>query len=388
MRIRLILLTLLMPATLLALNGCAQLIPGMNIRVGGSGQHPSRINSTKPSAAERNLSSYQVIPITPKVVASLLTRPNPPIVAPPGAPPLKPLRPSVTPNYRIGPGDVVNVTVWDHPQLNLTAGIMNPNTTFNGQLVQANGKMFYPFVGTFKVAGMTVPELRQYLTDHLKNVIQQPQVGVRVVIYNSKRVEITGAVVHPGTIQLTNIPEGILQAIDVAGGLSPDASRRRAILVRHGIRYQIDLADLVSGTRLVPNPQLEPGDIIHIPDQSADQVFVLGSVTSQKPLAMTQTTMTLMQALTDAGGLNSTRASGSGVLIFRLPTNAKHGAEADVYTINMSTPQGVLLASEFPLRPRDVVYVAATAFTQYNSVINELLPTITSIFELHQLGAF
>ena len=379
----------LLPSALLAVTGCAQLIPGMNLHVGGPGQHRSGVSGTNPSAAERQLLSYRVVPITPRVVANILTHPAPAIIAPPGAPPLKALLPStVPPDYQIGSGDVINITVWDHPQLNLAGGILNQNDVFNGELVAPDGTIYYPFIGTFKVAGMTVQQLRRFLTDHLRQVIQQPQVGVRVVRFDSKRVEITGEVVKPGTIALTDIPIGILQAIDSAGGLASGASRRRAILVRHGVRYQIDLAGLLSGNRLVPNPELEPGDIIQIPDQSADQVFVLGAAGSQRPLVMTQSSMTLLQALTDAGGLDSTRATGSGVLVFRLPREAKPGAEARVYTIDMSTPQGVLLASQFPLHPRDVVYVAATEFSQYNSVINELLPTITSIFELHQVGAF
>ena len=379
----------LLPSALLAVTGCAQLIPGMNLHIGGPGQHRSEVSGANPSSAERQLLSYRVIPITPRVVANILTHPAPAIIAPPGAPPLKALLPStVSPDYQIGPGDVINITVWDHPQLNLAGGILNQNDVFNGELVAPDGTIYYPFIGTFKVAGMTVQQLRRFLTDHLRQVIQQPQVGVRVVRFDSKRVEITGEVAKPGTIALTDIPVGILQAIDSAGGLASGASRRRAILLRHGVRYQIDLAGLLSGNRLVPNPELDPGDIIQIPDQSADQVFVLGAAGTQRPLVMTQSSMTLLQALTDAGGLDSTRAAGSGVLVFRLPREAKQGIEARVYTIDMSTPQGVLLASQFPLHPRDVVYVAATEFSQYNSVINELLPTITSIFELHQVGAF
>ena len=389
MRIRRLVINLQLPTALLALAGCAQLMPGMNVHVGGPGPHQYWAGGARSSSTTPKRLSYRVIPITPKVVASILTDPAPPITAAAGDPPLKPLLPSmVPPDYRIGPGDVINVTVWDHPQLNLAAGILNQNVTFNGELVSNNGTIYYPFVGTFKVAGMTEDQLRRYLTVHLSTVIHNPLVGVRVVLYNSKRIEITGAVIRPGTIPLNNIPMGLLQAIDAAGGLAPDASRREAILVRHGMRYEIDLADLLSGSRLVPNPELDPGDIIHIPDQSADQVFVLGAVNGQRPLVMTQNSMTLMQALTDAGGLSSTEASGSGVLVFRLRAGAQRGAAADVFTLNMSTPQGVLLASQFPLQPRDVVYVAATEFAQYNSVINQLLPTITSIFELHQVGAF
>lgn len=294
----------------------------------------------------------------------------------------------VPPDYRIGPGDLIDVTVWDHPELNAPAGMQSQNAALDGQLVSSDGSLFYPFVGTFKAAGMTVEQLRRYLTAHLQHLIQDPQIGVRVLEYGSKRIEITGEVVRPETITLGNVPLGVLQAIDAAGGLAPGASRRRAILVRNGVRYEIDLAGLLSGSRLVPNPEIEPGDIIHVPDQSADQIFMLGAVAQQRPLAMTQDRMTLIQALTDAGGLDATRASGSGVLVFRQPRGAKPGVAAEVYEIDMSTPQGVLLAGQFPLQPRDVVYVEATEFAQYNALINQLLPTITAVFELKQTVGF
>ena len=361
----------------------------MNVHPGLPGQHPYFVHRSESSARANNRLRYRVIPITPQVVASLLVREAPADAPPPGAPKLKALLPAmVPPDYRIGPGDLIDVTVWDHPELNAPAGVPSQNAAVNGQLVSSGGNLFYPYVGTFKVAGMTVEAVRQYLTAHLRHLIQDPQVGVRVIAYGSKRVEVTGEVANPRTITIGNVPLGVLQAIDATGGLAPGASRRRVILVRNGVRYEIDLAGLLSGSRLVPNPELEPGDIIHVPDQSADQIFMLGAVTQQRPLAMTQDRMTLIQALTDAGGLDATRASGSGVLVFRQPASAKAGTVADVYEINMSTPQGVLLAGQFPLRPRDVVYVQATEFAQYNAVINQLLPTITAVFELKQTVGF
>ena len=379
----------LLPAALLAASGCTWLIPGMNVHPGLPGQHPYFEQGSTASTAANQRLRYRVIPITPTVVASLLDHPAPADAPPPGAPKLKALLPSmVPPDYRIGPGDLINVTVWDHPELNAPAGTVTQNAALSGQLVSSDGMLFYPYVGNFHAGGMTAEQVREYLTAHLRHLIQNPQISVRVLQYGSQRVEITGEVANPRTITLGNVPEGVLQAIDAAGGLTPGASRRRAILVRHGVRYDIDLAGLLSGSRLVPNPELEPGDIIHVPDQSSDQIFMLGAVTQQRPLAMTQDRMTLIQALTDAGGLDATRASGSGVLVFRLPAHAKPGAAAEVYEINMSTPQGVLLAGQFPLRPRDVVYVQATEFAQYNAVINQLLPTITAVFELKQTVGF
>ncbi|HUN74751.1 MAG TPA: polysaccharide biosynthesis/export family protein [Steroidobacteraceae bacterium] len=382
-RIRSATLRLWLSAVLAVLAGCTDILPGMNIHTGGPGLHAYGTIPAPSSTGARKVLSYRVMPITPEVLSSLLTHADPLDDPPAGAPPLKPLLPStVPPDYRVGPGDLLSITVWDHPELNAPAGPQSQNVSFDGELVAADGTIYYPYVGTFKVAGMTERELREYVTDHLSGVIQRPQVGVRVVSYGSERVEITGEVMHPGTVTLGNVPLGILQAIDAAGGLSPSASRRRAILVRHGVRYQIDLAGLLSGSRLVPNPELEPGDDIHIPDQSADEVFMLGAVNGQRPLTLTQASMTLMAALTSVGGLDNTQARGSGVLVFRLKGHAAAGPEAIIYTINMSTPQGVLLASQFQLRPFDVVYVQATAFAQYNSVINALLPTVTSVFEL------
>lgn len=385
--IRRTVLKLSLPVALVMVSGCTAIIPGMNVHISGSERQQHEVGGAQSPEAARKGFSYQVIPITPQVVTSLLIHPDSADDAPAGASPLRPLLPSsVAPDYRFGPGDLINITVWDHPELNAPAGAQSQNAAFNGELIAADGTIYYPYVGKFKVAGMTVDDVRNYVTDHLRRVIQQPQVGVRVLGYESQRVEITGEVAKPGTITLGDIPIGILQAIDAAGGLGGGASRRRAILVRHGVRYEIDLAGLLSGSRLVPNPELEPGDVIHVPDQSADQVFMLGAVTSQRPLTLTQAPMTLMAALTDAGGLDVTRASGSGVLVFRARAHAAPvGTEADVYTIDMSTPQGVLLASQFPLRPSDVVYVQATEFAQYNAVINQLLPTITSVFELYEL---
>ncbi|MDI3258464.1 MAG: hypothetical protein QJR02_02075, partial [Sinobacteraceae bacterium] len=124
-----------------------------------------------------------------------------------------------------------------------------------------------------------------------------------------------------------------------------------------------------------------PGDVLHIPDQSGDQVFVLGAVQKQAPVVIQQDSMTLIQALTNAGGLDSLRGSDSGVIVFRPHRGEDDKIAEDVYTLDLSHPTGVLLASQFQLRPHDVVYVQATAFSQYNAVIAQLLPTITGAYQ-------
>lgn len=379
---------LLLAACLLSLSGCAQILPGLNVNVDHSGSDEYHVVKdsaghyrAEPVQPNSTLPAYRILPITGNLIvaqaeqraAGWHANAHLPAVTP-GAPP---------PEYRIGPGDVINITVWDHPELTAPAGTQTQNTTFNGQLVASNGDMYYPFVGTFHVAGMTTAELRAYLIDHLKAYIKEPQVAVRVVSFQSDRVEVTGEVAKPGTITLNNTAKGVLQAIDQAGGLAPNASHRSAILIRHGKRYVIDLAGLLSGSRVVPNPVLEPGDSIHIPDNSGDEVFMLGAVDKPQPVVIQQNQLSLLQAITQAGGLDTARANDSGVLVFRMPEHAN--APATIYTLDLAKAANVFLATQFQLEPSDVVYVEATGFAKYNSVIAQILPTVTTLFQLASL---
>ncbi len=368
--------------------GCSALVPGLNIRVDHSAKDAYRVVKTstgqyraEPVQPGSKLPPYAIIPITAHLVVAQAEQRASEQHANEVLPAVQPGQPP--PEYRIGPADVVNITVWDHPELTVPAGTQAQNTTFDGQLVASNGDMYYPFAGTFHAAGMTVAELRSFLVAKLKPYIQDPQVGVRVVNYQADRVEVTGAVNKPGTITLDNTSQGVLQAIDKAGGLAAGASHRRAILIRDGQRYVIDLAGLLSGDRVVPNPALEAGDSIHIPDNSGDAVFMLGSVDKQAPIVIQQNSLTLLNAITQAGGLNPTTANGAGVLVFRMASTP--GQPSTIYTLDLSKAANVFLASQFQLDPRDVVYVESTGFAKYNAVISQILPTVTTVFELAEL---
>lgn len=323
--------------------------------------------------------SYRLVDISAKNIASLVQQ-QAQVQLPTQ---LGSVTPGAVPDeYVLGPGDILSVIVWEHPELtNATGNLSDPISS--GRLISNTGMLFYPYVGEFKIAGMTVAQARAYLTKGLSVVIKSPQVDLRVVSYRSKRVEVTGAVNSPGSVTLDDTAKGVLDAISERGGISSIASRRRVELIRGGKTFELDINQLVSGHSPILNPPLKPGDIINIPDQSSDQVFVLGSVGEQGAVYLQQTGSTLTEALAQAKGLDSLRADDSGVLIFR------HGEpgtkEPVVFALDMSTPVGLLLAGEFPLQARDVIYVKATDFAKYNAVISQLLPTITAVYQLDRL---
>lgn len=351
---------------LVSLCGCA-LVPGL--RVGAGSSQP---NGEIP---------YEVVNVTPQLIAA---QKHADLTATPAPDALTAANPSQPPaDYLIGPGDVLQIVVWDHMELTNPFGAVTRDPVTAGQLVAADGTVFFPYAGTIQAGGKTIQQVRSELTDRLRAVVTKPQVDLRVVAFRSGRIQVTGEVAQPGLVTLDDTTKGVLEAINERGGLNPAASRRDALLIRDGKSYTVDLAGLLSGARPAINPVIKPGDVIHVPDTSNDQVFVLGEVAKQGAVIMGQQQMTLIEALTKTGGLDQLSANDSGVLVFR--KSAVPDKAAEVFTLDLSDPAGLLLASEFDLDARDVVYVKATKFAQYNLIIRELLPTVTTVFQIDRL---
>jgi polysaccharide export outer membrane protein len=125
-------------------------------------------------------------------------------------------------SYIIGKGDVLQIIVWDHPELTIPAGQFRDAET-SGQQVGEDGYLYYPYVGMVRAAGMNIPALRDVLTERLSKYIQDPQLDVRVVGYRSQRVYVVGEVNKPGVIPLNDVPMTIADAISLSGGLTPNA---------------------------------------------------------------------------------------------------------------------------------------------------------------------
>lgn len=370
----------------IGLVSACSIVPGQNISASGTSGVSGRVEQTAPDVEIIHL-DQQVGPLRAVRVVTLnqntLAREAVPAPAPPMSTELVPINAAqAAADYRVGPGDILSIVVWDHPELTNPTGEFR-DAESNGRLVSADGTMFYPYVGAFNVSGMTVAEIRDYLADRLARVITKPQVDVRVVSFRSKRVQVTGEVRQPGLVTLNDTPKGIVEAINERGGLSEVASRREVILSRGNRRYEIDLNSLLSGARPGLNPLLQAGDQIHVPDRSEDQIFVLGRVTKEGPVFMEQRRTTLTQVIASSAGIDRLSGNDGGVLVFRRPRT--DNGQATVYRVDLSSGMGLLAASEFEMQPRDVVYVSPTSFSKYNSVINQLLPTVSAIYQLDRL---
>lgn len=283
-------------------------------------------------------------------------------------------------DYKIGKGDVLNITVWNHPELTIPAG-SNRSAEEAGNWVHNDGTIFYPYIGRVEVAGKTIPEIRKIISSRLSKYIENPQVDVTVAAFRSQRVYITGEVGQPGTLPVTNVPLTLLEAVNRVGGLSATADWNGVTVTRDGTDMVFSLRDLYRYGDISQNIVLRPNDVVHIERSDDSKVFVLGEVVRPQSFVMGRKGLTLAEALTEAGGFDESSANASGIFVLR-QAEPDSGLIADVYQLNAHNAVALVMAEQFQLQERDIIYVTAAPVARWNRVLSQLLPTVTGIYSV------
>jgi polysaccharide export outer membrane protein len=160
------------------------------------------------------------------------------------------------PDYRLGPGDQMEIAVW------------KDETLTKSVIVLPDGKISFPLIGEVKAAGRTIAQLRKEIAEKISPFLPDPTLSIEVKQVNSMLIYVIGRVNSPGRFALnTNV--NVLQALTIAGGVNAFARRDKIKIFRQEgekttiLHFKYD--EVVEGTRLEQNIMLQRGDVVVVP---------------------------------------------------------------------------------------------------------------------------
>ena len=290
--------------------------------------------------------------------------------------------------YEIGPGDILSIVVWDHPELNLpdmmtsVDGTNGAASVSPGYTVDTNGFIQYAYIGPLKVSGMSEMGVRDALAVKLARYVRDPQITVRIQTYRSKRVYLDGEIKTPGVEVLNDRPMTLPEAINRAGGFTSNSDRSHVAVTRGDHTVMVDLPDMIRKGFNPDRIMLRDGDLVRVYAQSDSKVFVVGEVERPGGVTFVNGHMTLNAALGNAGGIAQASADASQVYVVR----GRDTGKPVVFHLNASSATAMAMADAFELKPNDVVFVDTSSLVKWSRVISLILPTTQAAAATRAVG--
>nr|WP_025294668.1 polysaccharide biosynthesis/export family protein [Sphingomonas sanxanigenens] len=310
----------------------------------------------------------------------------------------------------VGRGDVLDIAIWEAPPAALFGSVgaegrlSNPTasassalsggTTARGmslpeQMVDSDGQIAIPFVGSVQAAGRTPQDIAREITARLRGKAHQPQTVVRLIRNAAATVTVVGDVATSARVPLTARGERILDVLATAGGVRQPVGKM-TIQITRGMKVSaLPLESVIRDPR--QNVRLRPDDVMTVLFQPFS-FTALGATGRNEEIPFEATGVTMAQALGRVAGLQDARADVKGVFIFRLEdpaaldpaTRASARLTPDgklpvIYRINMKDPATFFIVQSFPIRDKDVLYVSNAPLADIQKFVNVIYSTLLPV---------
>jgi len=265
--------------------------------------------------------------------------------------------------YKLGPGDVIDITVWRRDEISRKNIIVAPD-----------GMISVPKVGILNVTGKKITELTNDLTEILTRNYENPEVTIAVREFHNNKAFVLGRVSQPGVV---NFPGNgtLLEALALAGGLphiGKDTFLTKCAIIRgNDTVIWIDLRELLAHGNMTLNAKILNNDVIFIPEAEDELIMVLGEVEKAGPI-MLKRGLNLVDAVMRAGGYTND-ADLEKVFIVR-----QAGEEGTIRQVDLKKMLELGdFSQNYALMQGDIVYVGPTGMRKFNYAMEQLLPSLS-----------
>ena len=293
----------------------------------------------------------------------------------------------------IRPGDTLSLTIWENVDEGLLASEGVNFTSLDSVQVDGAGFIFVPLRGPH-------PGRRQQPRgdppDHHRETSgpdPDPQVEVRREAGDGATVTLIGAIAGTGVYPIERPTLRLSGMLAAAGGVAVAPESAQITVIRGNQRSTIWFQDLFDDPRY--DIALRNGDRILI-EEDTRSFTVLGATGAQSVIDFESQTLSGIEAIAQAGGLQANAADPTGVFVFRneaeevaaqvLGRNDLIGAQRMVYVLDLTQPNGMFMARDFLIRDGDLLYVTEAPFTQWDKTIAALTGSLGSVNALSTLA--
>ena len=338
---------------------------------------PKEANLAQESSIE--LSLIEVSSLSPQVLDSMPRISGAKIPADLRNVSFDPLLDNTLPEYIIGPGDTVEILFPSDDNVN--------RITSRGLRVDSRGEIEFPYLGRYNISGFTPIEAKELLVSALSDLYVDPEIFLSVKKFHSNKAFISGAfeggigdaavqTIKTKMINLDDIPITILQALDQVGvSFSESPPHPFLILNRNKKNHIVDLGFITNNAN--PNIYVKNNDIIYLPSQGNQKIYVTGAVSSDRIINYS-TTMTLSEALLNSS-LDKSAANLEEIYVLRVNQTINNKLRGIAYKVDLKSPTSLMLADNFYLLDKDIIFISTYKVTRWNQTMSRMLSSLDFI---------
>ncbi|KAF0221857.1 MAG: polysaccharide export outer membrane [Geobacteraceae bacterium] len=253
-----------------------------------------------------------------------------------------PLQAATDGDYVIGDGDGLQISVWDTPQLS------------TGATVRPDGKITLPGVGDVVASGFSPAQLSEKLTEKLAKFVKKPIVTVIVGGITNNKIYVFGGGVPPGVINLPG--RTTLLKFLIRFGSFKGIDLEHSYLLREGKKLSVNFYDLLIKGDLSKDVMLQAEDILYLPDNEANKIYLMGAINTPKYIFYRQG-VKILDAILEAGGFTKFAKENS-VLILRKGPNEREEITVKIKDLMKDGD----ISQNIDLMPGDFVIVKESIF--------------------------